>query len=52
MKFNYFCSLATNIDIFEHSFSVQISGTLDKQDNVRTNVSVMRFRESIFVVGK
>jgi hypothetical protein len=38
--------------MFEHAFSAQVSGTPDKQGNVRIKVILMRFRETIFVVGK
>ena len=52
MKFSDSCSHATDMGIFEHSFSAEVSGTRDKQGNGPINVIVMRFRETIFVVGK
>jgi hypothetical protein len=52
MKFSDSYSHATNKGIFEHSFSAQVGGTRDKQGNVRINVIVMLFRETIFVVWK
>jgi hypothetical protein len=52
MKLSDSSSHATNIGIFEHSFSAQVSGTRVEQGNVRINVIVMHFRETIFVDGK
>ena len=52
IKFSDSCSHAINIGFFEHTFSAQVSCTPDKQGNLLINVIVMRFRETIFVVGK
>ena len=52
MKFSDCCSHAANIEISEHSFYYQVSGTSYEKGDVRINVIFMCVRTTIFVVGE